>query len=143
VVQGISVSAGQSAADRPGWTRWSTCSQSLALFWPFQSVRDAAVLRPFTAQLIRRKLAWPFAAGTPVTSVILLIIGVVGDRAVIAEVARRPRVAGVAVDTVRAPAPPAPPVRPAPLTQEASVNEAAMSSRPRVNAGEVLGHAVE
>jgi hypothetical protein len=83
VAQGISVSAGQSAADGPGWTRWSTCSQSLALFWLHESVRDAAVLRPFTAQLIRRKLAWPFAAGTPVKCVILLIIGVVGDPAAV------------------------------------------------------------
>jgi hypothetical protein len=29
------------------------------------------------------------------------------------------------------------------LSQKSSVNQAAMSSRPRVNAGEVLGHAVE
>jgi hypothetical protein len=29
------------------------------------------------------------------------------------------------------------------LSQKSSVNEAAMSSRPRLNAGEVLGHAVE
>jgi len=78
-------------------------------------------------------------------------------RAVIAEVARRPGVAGVAVDTVRAAgavltasraagasgtASAAPATAPA-LSQKASVNEAAMSSRPRVNAGEVLGHAVE
>lgn len=83
MAQGISVSAGQSAADGPGWTRWSTCSQSFALFWLHESVRDAAVLRPFTAQLIRRKLAWPFAAGTPVKCVILLIIGVVGDPAAV------------------------------------------------------------
>jgi len=39
----------------------------------------AAVLRPFTAQLIRRKLQWPFAAAC----VILLIIGVVGDLAAV------------------------------------------------------------
>ena len=57
--------------------------QSFALFWLHESVRDAAVLRPFTAQLIRRKLAWPFAAGTPVKCVILLIIGVVGDPAAV------------------------------------------------------------
>ena len=65
--------------------------------------------------------------------------------------------AGIAVDTVRAAgavltasqaacasgtASAAPATAPA-LSQKASVNEAAMSSRPRVNAGEVLGHAVE
>jgi hypothetical protein len=79
VAQGLSVSAGQSGANRPGWTRWSACSESLALFWPDESGRDAAVLRPFTAQLIRRKLKWPF----PAACVILLIIGVVGDLAAV------------------------------------------------------------
>ena len=67
------------------------------------------------------------------------------------------RAPGVAVDTVRAAgalltasqaacasgtASAAPATAPA-LSQKASVNEAAMSSRPRVNAVEVLGHAVE
>jgi hypothetical protein len=42
VAQGISVSAGQSAADGPDWTHWSTCSESLALFWPYETARDAA-----------------------------------------------------------------------------------------------------
>ena len=71
--------------------------------------------------------------------------------------AREALAAGIAVDTVRAAgavltasqaayasgtASAAPATAPA-LSQKASVNEAAMSSRPRVNAGEVLGHAVE
>jgi hypothetical protein len=43
--RGVYVSAGQSAADGPDWTRWSTCSESLALFWPYKAARDAAVLR--------------------------------------------------------------------------------------------------
>jgi hypothetical protein len=38
---------------------------------------------------------------------------------------------------------PAPDARAETLSQKSSVNQAAMSSRPRVNAGEVLGHAVE
>jgi hypothetical protein len=76
-----------------------------------------------------------------------------------AVIAGRPEAlaAGIAVDTVRAAgavltasqaacasgtASAAPATAPA-LSQKASVNEAAMSSRPRVNAGEVLGHAVE
>jgi hypothetical protein len=44
-----SVPAGQRAADGPGWTRWSTCSESLAVFWPDETARDAAAFRPFTA----------------------------------------------------------------------------------------------
>jgi hypothetical protein len=43
--RGICVSAGQSAADGPDWASWSTCSESLALFWPYKTARDAAVLR--------------------------------------------------------------------------------------------------
>src|SRR5206468_3375751 len=37
--QGISVSAGQRVAQRSNRTPWSTCSETLALFWPYSSDR--------------------------------------------------------------------------------------------------------
>ena len=43
--QGISVSAGHSAADGPGRARWSICSESLALFWPYEAARDGRCIQ--------------------------------------------------------------------------------------------------
>jgi len=42
VAQSISVLAGQIVAHRSNWTPQSTCSESLALFWPYETARDAA-----------------------------------------------------------------------------------------------------
>jgi hypothetical protein len=64
--QRISVSAGQVPADGPDWTRWSTCSESLAIVLPLPSswLIQRAIVVSVTAEIFAN-LEWRLGVAAP------------------------------------------------------------------------------